>query len=211
MIFDKRKGSLLNVIQIPLNVVTPYGTYLGVTYAQNDPEYILSHIRVKTYNLEDLVFSDLSKRYIQTKETPLLSSEGDKIGYGYQITDIETRYGFITAQSKRVSLDTGNITKQEASFILEKQLRNIGNVLEEFIVQPLGQPQYDSLLVYFYYEGVDTIKDHPIIELINNEAWFDITDEIQTGIKKANGRVDETLAVRYIDVSRMWSYVPGFS
>ena len=29
MIYDKRKGSLLNYIQLPLNVITPNGTFLG--------------------------------------------------------------------------------------------------------------------------------------------------------------------------------------
>lgn len=210
MIYDKRQGSLLNLIQIPLNVVTPFGTYLGVNYTNDKPEYILSHIRVKTYQMSDLVFSALSKDYIERKVTPKLSIDGDEIGYGYKITDVETKYGYITAQSKRVSLDTGNITKREASFVLEKQLRNIGNVLEEFVTRELGQPQYDALLVYFYYEGTDKIKDHPIIDMINNEMWYEITDEIQTGIKRANGRVDDTLAIRSIEISKMWSYVPGF-
>lgn len=210
MIYDKRKGSLLNLIQIPLNVITPHGTYLGVSYTNDTPEYILSHVRVKTYNVEDLIFSSLSKDYIETHMTPLLSIENNTIGYGYKITDVETKYGYITAQSKRVGLDTGNITKREASFVLEKQLRNIGNVLEEFVIKQLGQPQYDALLVYFFYEGVDKIKDHPIIDLINNELWYDITDELQTGIKRANGRVDDTLAIRSIEISKIWSYVPGF-
>ena len=43
------------------------------------------------------------------------------------------------------------------------------------------------------------------------DAWFYITDEIQTGIKRANGRVDEQLAARKMDIANMWSYVPGFS
>ena len=46
MLFDKRKGSLLNYIQLPLNVVTPNGTYLGTGYKETgEPTYILSHVR----------------------------------------------------------------------------------------------------------------------------------------------------------------------
>ena len=68
------------------------------------------------------------------------------------------------------------------------------------------------LLIYFYYEGVNRIKDSGLIKMINQgDAWFYITDEIQTGIKRANGRVDEQLAARKMDIANMWSYVPGFS
>ena len=214
MIFDKRQGSLLNLIQLPLNVVTPYGTYLGVGYDKNnEPEYILSHVRVTTFELKDLVFSDFSKEYIMKKEKPILELTSDmKIGYDYEVTPTEQKYGYITVASKRISLDTGTITKAEANFILEKQLRHIGTVLENFITQPLGQPQYDALLIYFYYEGVNRIKDSGLIKMINQgDAWFYITDEIQTGIKRANGRVDEQLAARKMDIANMWSYVPGFS
>lgn len=212
MIFDKRKGSLLNYIQLPLNVITPIGTYLGVGYnSDNTPKYILSHVRVTTFNIDDLIFSDLSKQYIINNFSPLLSITDDKIGFDYIITPTEKKYGYITSASKRISLESGNITRAEAEFILEKQLRNIGNVLQQFIYQPLGQPQFDALLVYFFYEGADMIKDHPIIDLVNAEAWYDITDEMQTGIKRENGRVDERLAVRRMAIAKMWSYVPGFS
>ena len=52
MIFDKRKGSLLYYIQMPLNVVTPEGTYLGTGYKENgSPSYILSHVRLTTFPL----------------------------------------------------------------------------------------------------------------------------------------------------------------
>lgn len=197
---------------MPLNVITPYGTYLGLNYDGNKPKYILSHVRVTTFDVKELVFSSLSKDYILKKETPTLEITPDNvIGYNYKVTPTELKYGYITSASKRISLDTGKITPAEASFVLEKQLRNIGNVLEEFIFFPLGQPQYDALLVHFYYEGVDTIKDSPIIELINSESWFDITDEIQTNIKRSNGRVDEQLAARKMSIAKMWSYVPGFS
>ena len=59
---------------------------------------------------------------------------------------------------------------------------------------------------------VNRIKDSGLIKMINQgDAWFYITDEIQTGIKRANGRVDEQLAARKMDIANMWSYVPGFS
>ena len=42
MIYDKRKGSLLNYIQKPLNVITPNGTYIGLEYDnENNPKYII--------------------------------------------------------------------------------------------------------------------------------------------------------------------------
>lgn len=212
MIFDKKQGSLLNYIQMPLNVITPFGTYLGTRYdEENVPQYILSDVRVKTFIPRDLIFSSLSKDYIIRNITPKLEITSDTIGYGYEISDIEKKYGYITVSSLRIDITNGYINTAEAKKILDKQLRNIGNVLEEYITQPLGQPQFDALLVYFYYEGVDKIKDHPIIQMINEQLWFKITDEIQTHIKRANGRVDETLARRRIDIAKMWSYVPGYS
>ena len=58
MIFDKKKGSLLNYIQMPLNVTTPYGTNLGTGYKEDGtPTYILSHIRLTTFPVVDLIFS----------------------------------------------------------------------------------------------------------------------------------------------------------
>ena len=98
-----------------------------------------------------------------------------------------------------------------ANFILEKQLRNVGNVLEKFVKKELSQPQFDALLYYFFNEGVDKIEGHPIIALINNEKWYNITDEIQTNIKKNNGQINEKLAAMKIKTSKMWSFVPGFS
>ena len=213
MIYDKRKGSLLNYIQLPLNVITPNGTYLGVGYDENNkPKYILSHIRVQTFNPIDLVFSNLSKHAIMNDITPKLQiQKNGTIGYRYQITDTELKYGYITVSSSRIPITTGSITKKEAELILEKQLRSIGNVLEKFIKVDLGQPQFDALLHHFYYEGADAIENSYIIKLVNLGRWYDITDEIQTNIKRKNGKVDDRLAIIRIRTAKMWSYVPGFS
>lgn len=213
MIFDKRKGSLLNLIQRPLNVITPYGTYLGLDYKKdNTPNYILSDVRVKTFKVSDMVFSYLSKDYIIRRNKPILQlSPSNTIGYNYNVSDVELQYGYITVASKRISIENKSITKLEANKILEKQLRIIGNILDQEIIVELGQPQYDALLVYFFYEGTDKIKNHPIIEMINKGLWFDITDEFQTNIRRQNGRVDEQLARLRMDISLMWSYVPGYS
>lgn len=212
MIFDKRKGSLLNYIQMPLNVTTPYATNLGTGYKEDGtPTYILSHIRLTTFNIEDLVFSSLSKDAIIETETPILElTDDNKIGYGYQVTPTEIKFGFVTVESQRIDISSGKITKQMAKFMLDKQLRNIGNVLERFVIKELAQTQFDALCYYFYKQGVDKIENNPIIALINNEKWYDITDEIQTNIKKNNGQFDEKLAAMKIRTAKMWSYVPGF-
>lgn len=212
MVYDKRKGSLLNYIQRPLNVVTPYGTYLGLIYdSAGLPQYVLSHVRVKTYPVSDLIFSKFSKDYIIRKETPILEvNNKGKIGYGYSIADIERDIGYITVSSKRIDITDSKITKPEAEKILDKQLRNIGNVLENFVTQELSQTQYDALLVYFYYAGLSAIETSSIIDLINNEQWYDITDEFQTNIMRSGNIVDETLATRMADISSIWAYVPGF-
>lgn len=213
MIFDKRKGSLLNIIQRPLNVITPYGTYIGLDYKKdNTPNYILSDIRVNTFKVSDLVFSYLSKEYIIRKNKPTLKlTTNNIIGYNYHVSDVELQYGYITVASKRISIANKSILKIEADKILEKQLRVIGNLLDQAITTELGQPQYDALLVYFFYEGTDKIVGHPIIEMINKGLWFDITDELQTNIRRQNGRVDEQLARLRMDISMMWSFVPGYS
>lgn len=212
MIYDKKQGSLLNYIQMPLNVITPFGTYLGTGYDKtNTPQYILSDIRVKTFDVPDLVFSSLSKDYIMRNNKPTTEIKNGVVGYGYEIAPVEEKYGYITVSSLRIDITNGYITKAEANFILEKQLRNIGNVLEKFVTKQLGQPQFDALLVHFFYEGVETIETSPIIQMINDEVWFRITDEIQTNIKRANGRVDDRLAKRRIDIAKIWSYVPGYS
>lgn len=212
MIYDKKQGSLLNYIQMPLNVITPFGTYLGTGYDKNNtPQYILSDIRVKTFDVPDLVFSSLSKDYIMRNNKPTTEIKNGVVGYEYEIAPVEEKYGYITVSSLRIDITNGYITKAEANFILEKQLRNIGNVLEKFVTKPLGQPQFDALLVHFFYEGVETIETSPIVQMINDEVWFRITDEIQTNIKRANGRVDDRLAKRRIDIAKMWSYVPKYS
>ena len=213
MIYDKRKGSLLNYIQLPLHVITPGGTYLGIGYDEKDnPKYILSHVRVKTYSPVDLVFSNLSKEQIMRDIDPVLQiKQNGTIGYRYQVTDTEIKNGYITVASKRISILNGQITKEEAALILEKQLRSIGNVLEKFVRQELAQPQFDALLHLFFYEGSERIETSSIIRLINSKRWYDITDEIQTNIKRKNGKVDDRLAIIRIRTAKMWSYVPGFS
>jgi len=188
----------------------PNGTYLGVGYDFNTPKYILSHVRVKTFNVVDLVFSNLSKDVILNNSVPILKLNDGKIGYDYKITETELKYGYITVSSQRVDITNDTISQESAKLILDKQLRNIGNVLEKFIKEPLSQNQFDALLHYFFYMGVDKIETSSIIELINMKRWYDITDEIQTNIKRNSGKVDEHIAAIKIRTSRMWGTVPGF-
>ena len=209
MIYDKRQGSLLNYIQMPLNVITDIGTFLGIDYHENgNPNYILSHIRVDLNNVKDLTFSSVSKDAIIVDNAPTTTVVSNTVGYKYNISDTEVEYGYITVASTRVDISTNKITLGAAQFILEKQLRNIGNVLEKFITVKIAQPQYDALLYHFFYEGVDTIKDSQITKLINAKDWYSITDEIQSNVKK-NGKVDNILAQRKIKTAQMFSFVPG--
>ncbi len=209
MIYDKRQGSLLNYIQMPLNVITDVGTFLGINYHENgNPTYILSHIRVDLNDVKDLTFSSVSKDAIILDNTPTTTVLNNVVGYNYNISDTEIEYGYITAASTRVDISANKITTGAAQFILEKQLRNIGNVLEKFIKVKISQPQYDALLYHFFYEGVSVIENSPITKLINAKDWYSITDEIQSNIKK-NGKVDNILAQRKIKTAQMFSFVPG--
>ena len=102
MIFDKRKGSLLNYIQLPLNVITPYGTYLGTGYKETgEPSYILSHVRLTTFPVVDLVFGPMSKNAIIDTDTTILEMTDDnKIGYGYQVTNTEIKWVYNSCITK---------------------------------------------------------------------------------------------------------------
>ena len=211
MIYDKRKGSLLNYIQVPLHVITSSGTYLGTGYDYNDkPRYILSHVRVNLENVNDLTFSSMSKDAIILDNKPTLTVENNIVGYNYKISDTEVNYGYITVASTRIDITTNKITKGMADFILEKQLRNIGNVLEKFIKVKISQPHYDALLYHFFHEGISTIENSSIIALINAKDWYSVTDEIQKNITK-NGKVDEKLAQQRTKTAKIFSFVPGFS
>ena len=210
MIYDKRKGSLLNYIQLPLHVITENGTFLGTGYDENDkPTYILSHVKVNLENVKDLTFSSMSKNAIILDNKPTLTVEDNIVGYNYKISDTETNYGYITVASTRIDITTNKITKGMADFILEKQLRNIGNVLEKFIKVKISQPHYDALLYHFFNEGISTIENSSIVALINAQDWYSITDEIQKNIKE-NGKVNETLANQKIKTAKLFSFVPGF-
>jgi GH24 family phage-related lysozyme (muramidase) len=211
MIYDKRKGSLLNYIQLPLHVITSSGTYLGTGYDLNDnPTYILSHVRVNLENANDLTFSSKSKDAIILDNKPTLTVEDNLVGYNYKISDTELNYGYITVSSTRVDITTDKITKGMAKFILEKQLRTIGNVLEKFITVKISQPHYDALLYHFFNEGISTIENSSIVKLINAKDWHSVTDEIQKNIMK-NGKVDDKLAQQRTKTAKMFSFVPGFS
>ena len=211
MIYDKRKGSLLNYIQLPLHVITSSGTYLGTGYDRNDkPRYILSHVRVNVGDIKDLTFSAMSKDAIILNNKPTLIVKDNLVGYKYKISDTEVNYGYITVASTRIDITSNKITKGMADFILEKQLRNIGNILEKFIKVKISQPHYDALLHHFFNEGVSTIENSSIVKLINAKDWYAVTDEIQSSIMK-NGKVDEHLAQQRIRTAKMFSYVPGFS
>ena len=211
MIYDKRKGSLLNYIQLPLHVITSSGTFLGTGYdAKDKPTYILSHLRVDMNDVKDLTFSSVSKQAIILDNTPALTVKDNLVGYNYKISDTEINYGYITVSSTRIDITNDKITKGMADFILEKQLRNIGNILERFIKVKISQPHYDALLYHFFIEGVSTIENSSIVKLINAKDWYSVTDEIQSSIMK-NGRVDDKLAQRKMKTAKMFSYVPGFS
>ena len=212
MIFDKRKGSLLNYIQLPLHVITPTGTYLGTGYdVKGKPTYILSHVKVNLEDVNTLTFSSMSKNAIILDNKPTLEVADNVVGYNYKISDTEVNYGYITVANTRVDITSKKITKGAAEFILEKQLRNIGNILEKFIKVKIAQPQYDALLYHFYNEGTSTIEDSSVIALINAKDWYSVTDEIQSGIKKTNGMVDERLVIQKMKTAKMFSYVPSFS
>ena len=210
MIYDKRKGSLLNYIQLPLHVITENGTFLGTGYHTNgNPTYILSHVKVDMVDIKDLTFSSMSKDAIILDNKPTLTVKDNIVGYNYKISDTEINYGYITVASTRIDITTNKITKGMTEFILEKQLRNIGNVLERFVKVKIAQPHYDALLYYFFNEGIDTIENSSIIALINAQDWYSITDEIQKNIKE-NGKVNETLANQKIKTAKLFSFVPGF-
>jgi|TARA_R110001632_G_scaffold71599_1_gene165985 GH24 family phage-related lysozyme (muramidase) len=210
MIYDKRPGSLLNYIQMPLNVITDVGTFLGTGYHENgNPNYLLCHTRVELKSVKDLTFSTVSKDAIILDNKPTLTIVDNVVGYNYKISDTEIEYGYITVASTRIDISSKKITKGMATFILEKQLRNIGNVLEKFITVNISQPHYDALLYHFFAEGVSTIEKSSITKLINAKDWYSITDEIQSNIKK-NGKVDSMLAQQKIKTAKMFSYVPGF-
>jgi len=212
MIFDKRKGSLLNYIQLPLHVITPTGTYLGTGYdVKGKPTYILSHVKVNLEDVNTLTFSSMSKNAIILDNKPTLEVADNVVGYNYKISDTEVNYGYITVANTRVDITSKKITKGAAEFILEKQLRNIGNILEKFIKVKIAQPQYDALLYHFYNEGTNTIENSSVIALINAKDWYSVTDEIQSGIKKTNGMVDERLVIQKMKTAKMFSYVPSFS
>jgi len=212
MIYDKRKGSLLNYIQLPLHVITPTGTYLGTGYDDKDkPTYMLSHVKVNLESVNSLTFSLMSKNIIILDNKPTLEIEDGIVGYKYKVSNTETNYGYITVASTRIDIESKKITKPMAEFILEKQLRNIGNILEKFIKVKIAQPQYDALLYHFYNEGTSTIENSPVVALINAGDWYAVTDEIQSDIKKSNGTIDERLAQQKIKTAKMFSYVPGFS
>ena len=212
MIFDKRKGSLLNYIQMPLHVITPTGTYLGTGYnANGKPTYILSHVKVNLESVNTLVFSSMSKDAITLNNKPTLDITDSIVGYKYKVSNTETNYGYITVASTRIDIASKKITKEAAEFILEKQLRNIGNILEKFIKVKIAQPHYDALLYHFYNEGTSTIENSPVIALINANDWYSVTDEIQKGIKKSNGTIDERLAQQKMKTAKMFSFVPSFS
>jgi GH24 family phage-related lysozyme (muramidase) len=211
MIYDKRKGSLLNYIQLPLHVITSSGTYLGTGYDLNDnPRYMLSNVRVNLENINDLTFSLMSKNAIILDNKPTLTVKDNLVGYNYKISDTELNYGYITVSSTRVDITTDKITKGMAKFILEKQLRTIGNVLEKFITVKISQPHYDALLYHFFNEGISTIENSSIVKLINDKDWYSVTDEIQKNIMK-NGKVDDKLAQQRTKTAKMFSFVPGFS
>tara|TARA_B110001454_G_scaffold51627_1_gene50549 strand:- start:306 stop:941 length:636 start_codon:yes stop_codon:yes gene_type:complete len=211
MIYDKRKGSLLNYIQLPLHVITDTGTFLGTGYNESgNPTYTLSHVKVDLEDAKDLTFSSTSKNAIILDNKPTLTVNNNVVGYNYNISDTEVNYGYITVASTRVAITSNKITKGMAEFILDKQLRNIGNVLERFITVKISQPHYDALLYHFFNEGTSTIENSSIIKLINASDWYSITDEIQKDIKK-NGKVNQKIATQKITTAKMFSYVPGFS
>ena len=195
---------------MPLNVITSTGTYLGTGYDANDkPLYILSHVRVDLENVVDLTFSSMSKDVIILDNKPALTIKNNIVGYNYKISDTEINYGYITVASTRIDITTNKITKGMAEFILDKQLRNIGNVLAKFIKVKISQPHYDALVYHFFSEGVDTVENSSIIKLINAKDWYSVTDEIQNGITK-NGKIDEKLTQQKIKTAKIFSFVPGF-
>ena len=48
-----------------------------------------------------------------------------------------------------------------------------------------------------------------MIALISDKDWYSVTDEIQSGIKKSNGTIDEKLAQQKKPVSVSENSVPG--
>ena len=129
MIYDKRPGSLLNYIQMPLNVITDVGTFLGTGYHENgNPNYLLCHTRVELKSVKDLTFSTVSKDAIILDNKPTLTIVDNVVGYNYKISDTEIEYGYITVASTRIDISSKKITKGMATFILEKHWKRTREV-----------------------------------------------------------------------------------
>ena len=90
-------------------------------------------------DINTLTFSLNSKNAILLDNIPTLTIKDNIVGYNYKISDTEIDYNYITVASTRIDISSNKISNGAADFILEKQLRNIGNVLERFVKVQLAQ------------------------------------------------------------------------
>ena len=107
------------------------------------------------------------------------------IGYGF------TYY----PNSKKVTMSDKPISKEEGDAILREVLKDFEDAVNDLVVVPLNQNQFDALVSFVYNVGINAFKNSTLLRELNMGRYEKAADQFARW-NKAGGRVVQGLVNR---------------
>jgi lysozyme len=121
-----------------------------------------------------------TKIYRDTKGLPT-------IGVGHLLTEEEIKDGRFLK----------GITKEEVYQLLDKDLECFENALNDCIVVPLTQNQYDALVIFSFNIGVFAFQKSTLLKRLNQKKYKEVPEQIRRWVKQPElkGRREREVAL----------------
>ena len=105
---------------------------------------------------------------------------GQVIGYGHTIEPGETY---------------SNLTKLQASNLLDQDLIPIENAINSDVTAPINQNQFDALADFIYNVGIGAFQSSTLLSDLNGENYSNASAQFASWVQSANGPL-QALATR---------------
>lgn len=130
-----------------------------------------------------IIYDDKTGRYLDTKQ-PL--PKGATVGYGHLIKPGEDY--------------TNGISEYEATELLKQDIAVSERAVENSILVPLSQNQYDALVIFAYNIGAKNFADSTVVKYVNNPEYhnfkYETLESAWMAWNKSHGVVNKGLVNR---------------
>lgn len=124
------------------------------------------------------------------------------IGVGHALTPNEKKTGTLTIGSSQIPYAHG-LTQDQVQSLLATDLHTYEAALNEAIVVPLAQNQFDALLAFCFNIGINGFHGSSALKDLNNKAFDEVPDDLRKW-NKAGGVFSQGLANRRENEIKLW-------